>query len=84
MQIDNIKFTQGEEGAEPCEVTATLTIQEALWIAKIAGKQRGDSPHSGIYSALVGDVFNRYWEDGTDEAQKQFRVNTPPIRYDEG
>lgn len=83
MQIDNIKFTQGDDGAEPCEVVVTMTIKEALWIALVAGKQRGVSPHWDVYCALVGDVFNRYWDDGIDGAQRQFNVPTPPVRYDE-
>ena len=82
MEIKEIKFNQGENGAAPVKLTAEFTIEEALWVAIIAGRQRGHSPHTGIYEALVDDVFNRYWEGGTDEAYRQHKVETPPIRYD--
>ena len=36
-----------------------------------------------LYSALVGDVFNRYWEDGVDDASREIHVEIPPIKYEE-
>lgn len=83
MQINQIKFTQDDNGAKPAEVNVTITIEEAIWIAEIAGNQRGSSPHKSIYYALVGDVFNRYWDDGVDEAQRIYGVEIPPIKYDD-
>lgn len=83
MNIEKIEFIDSPEGAQPSRVTVSMTVQEALWVAIVAGKQRGVSPHTGIYNALVGDVFNRYWPGGVDEAHNLFRVQTPPIRYDE-
>ena len=72
MEINSIEFMKDEDGeSKPKKVSVTMTIEEALWIAKLAGKQNGESPHGEIYRALVGDVFNRYWEDGTDGAQRQ-------------
>ena len=81
MQITNIKFIQGREGADPSAITVTMTIEEAIWIAEIAGKQRGDSPHLGIYDCLVGDLFNRYWDGGVDDAIRIYPVEIPPIIY---
>jgi hypothetical protein len=79
MKLENIRFSDGENGAEPEKITVTMTLPEAIWMAKIAGKQRDESPHSGIYDCLIGDVFNRYWDDGVDEADIPFRVKIPLI-----
>lgn len=81
MQLENIRFTQNDDGAEPDTITVTMTIREAIWIAKIAEKQRGTYPHSGISNCLNGDFFNRYWDDGIDEADKDLNVEIPPIQY---
>jgi len=82
MKLDNITFTPGINGAEPETVTVTMTLNEALWVALLAGKQRGSSStYSDIYSCLVGDVFNRYWSGGTGEALRQHPVEIPPIVY---
>lgn len=59
-------------GALPVTVTIELTIQEAIWIAEKAGKQTGNSPHHEIYDCLVGDVFNRYWDDGVADAKRLY------------
>lgn len=83
MTVDKIEFTQGEEGAVPSSVSGTFSIEEALWIAKVAGQQRGTSPHNDLYDGLVDDLFNRYWEDGIDGAQREFRVQTPPVHYED-
>ena len=82
MQIEKIEFTQGEEGAYPERITAVMTVEEAMFMAQVVGKTRGGhpAPH-GIYQALIGDVFNRYWEDGVDEALQHRHVPIPPIKY---
>lgn len=83
MQLKEIKFSPNEEGdVMPSTINVTMTIEEALWIAKVAGQQRGESPHSGIYDCLTGDVFNRYWDDGLDDASKEIRIETPVIKYE--
>lgn len=81
MEINSIDFEQTGDGVCPAKVTVTMGIEEAIWIAKTAGKQRGSSPHSSIYDALVGDVFNRYWECGVDDACRARPVEIPPIVY---
>lgn len=58
-----------------------MSVEEALWIAMVAGKQRGGSTHSGIYESLVGDVFNRYWDNGVNDAMREHYVEIPPIVY---
>jgi len=69
MKLQNITFTQAEEGAIPKEITVTMTLAEAVWIAKAAGKQPcGNQPTKDIWDALIGDVFNRYWDEGIDGA----------------
>jgi len=83
MKLKSITFAEGEEGANPETVTVEMTILEALWCVKVAGKQKGESPHSGIYDCLISDVVNRYWEDGIKDAQRELQVEIeiPPIVY---
>ena len=66
MKLNNIKFSKGEE---PEEITFTVNIEEALWIAKIAGKQRGSSPHNEIYDCLAGSFFNKFWDSGISDSR---------------
>lgn len=80
MKLDNIKFNKDEM---PEEVSVTMSIKEALWIVSIAGKQRGFSPHNGIYTCLSENVFNRYWEDGVKDANRFYQIQIPPIIYEE-
>jgi len=67
----------------PSKVLVELTLEEAIWIATVAGRQRGESPHSQLYGVLTADVFNRYWDDGLEDARKEFPVTVPPIRYED-
>lgn len=81
MKINSIQFRQGEaeEGAIPSEVTVTMSIVEAAQIAKIFGEfadvtfEKRGWPVTHMYSDLSGDLFNRYWEDGVDEALRDIR-----------
>lgn len=83
MNLKSMTFTSDEEGAAtPATVSVEMSIEEALWVASVASKQRGASPHNGIYSCLVGNVFNCYWEDGLEGAKKEFPVEIPPVKYD--
>ena len=84
MKLKAITFSIDDEGDSlPATVTVTMTIEEAIWIAEVSGRQQGESPHNGIFHCLNGGVFNRYWEDGVDDAIKQFPVELPPIKYDD-
>ena len=82
MKVKKMSFIGGEDGAEPNSITVSMTITEAAWIAKVAGEQRGESPHVAIYATLIGDVFNRYWDDGLDDFLLVNPVETPPVIYD--
>ena len=84
MQLDSIQFEHGAEGPDPYEISVTLTITEALWIAKLAGQCRSCGGESQeLYSCLSGDVFNRYFDDGVDEADARYHVEIPPIKYED-
>jgi hypothetical protein len=80
MKIRSIDFEEGEEGAIPSEITATMTLAEAVAITHIFGKfsdgdwaERG-LPRTEVYNVLTGDVFNRYWDDGVDGALLDVRA----------
>lgn len=82
MKIKKMSFADVDAiDNRPETVTVEMDIEEALWIAKVAGMQRGTSPHTGIYLCLVVGVFNRYWDDGVDDAVKWFPFDIPPITY---
>lgn len=84
MELKSMTFATDTEGDTlPDTITVSMSTEEALWIALIAGKQRGSSPHNGIYSCLTGNVFNRYWEDGVDDAKKRHHFELPPVQYSE-
>lgn len=61
-------------------VQLSLTGKEALYLAILIGKQSGvkdDEVWSGaastsaeVYGALVGELFNRYYEDGVADAKE--------------
>lgn len=62
----------------PDTITVEMTRDEALIMARVTGgysdktarEAHGDIGYAstGIYDALVGSVFNRYWDDGVQEA----------------
>jgi hypothetical protein len=68
MEVNQIKFQDGL----PSEVSVTMSIEEAVAIAKVFGMMNGHAhdklglPRSddGPYGALVDVVFHRYWENG--------------------
>ena len=56
----------------PAEITVRMSRAEAELIAAHVGQvlpSTGTS--SGIYDALVGGVFNRFWEDGLTDARHE-------------
>ena len=73
----NIRSIDLEDGV-PSALTVTMSADEALFIAAVLGKmngqqasgilESGDFVQDGIYSALTGLVFNRFYEDGVVEA----------------
>lgn len=83
MILKEMKFTTNDEDVtNPSSLTVEITIEEAIWMAILSGSQRGISPHFGIFDCLTGDVFNRYWDDGVDDARLDYPVETPPVRYE--
>lgn len=65
MKLKQINLEDGQ----PTGLTVELSVDEAMHIAKWAGGlSPNTSPHyestSSIYSALVGEFFNRFWYDG--------------------
>ena len=82
MRLKSIKLKSNKDGeAIPSKITVEMTVEEALWIAIVSGKQRGVSPHNDIFSCMNGDVFNKYWDDGATDAMKEFNIETPPVVY---
>lgn len=80
MKLNALTFDDTEELES---VTVTMSLKEAIWIAKVSSKQKGVSPHSGIYDCLMGTVFNRLWEIGLEGAERENYVEIPPISYEE-
>lgn len=67
-----MKITQVElEDGDPARVTVEMTIEEAADLAKIMGGMAPDTgatrATSEVYNCLVGELFNRYWDDGLSE-----------------
>lgn len=84
MKISHIDLDDDEM---PSRVHAELTLHEAVFLAKLTGKQTrtdannvladGSSTSSGIYHALAGVVFNRFYEGGVDEAARAVSGGQP-------
>ena len=73
MHTTNITLEKGL----PTTLTVVMSVEEAAAISKTFGQmspagfaERFPSLDRGtggeIYSCLVGEVFNRFWEDGVD------------------
>ena len=73
---------KGGNEEELKKVSVTMSVEEALWIAIVSGQQHGSSPHNEINSCLVGNVFNRFWDDGVSDAISEYHIDTPPIKYE--
>lgn len=76
MKVKTIRFTD-KKPVFPEKITVRLTIEEAAYIVGLTGKQKdadceaiidgGATMNHELYSALTGDVFNRYWHDGWND-----------------
>lgn len=76
MRIRQINLARN---GEPEKVTAELTLDEALYITTMIGRQNGiqaneimpdgETIQHELYEALTGELFNRYWHDGAAEAR---------------
>ena len=78
MRVTNI----GLDGEElPETITVELSRDEAIVLGKITGKYSFSEAQANfgeraactgdIYDALVGVVFNRFWDDGIKDAEKE-------------
>jgi len=68
------------EGSDsPVSVSVNMTTEEAIWIAVMAGQCKGIGPHGGIYHGLTDGFFDRFWEEGVAEAEREFHVSIPRI-----
>lgn len=74
MRVRSIEFDDDED---PEFVTVRMPIQQAAYLATITGKQSsitanefmrgGAEANTEVYNALVGSVFNRYFDGGVQE-----------------
>lgn len=74
MKLKSIQF---DDDSNPSLVLVEMTTAEAAYIARITGRHSPNSANeimpggavlnSSIGDALVGDLFNRFYEDGYDE-----------------
>ncbi|ANA86270.1 hypothetical protein SEA_LOZINAK_113 [Gordonia phage Lozinak] len=75
MRVRSIELA---ENGFPEQVTVVMSRSEAEWITLVLGSLTGEQEEaikpgyreqSGeIYNALVGELFNRFWEDGINDA----------------
>lgn len=73
MRVKKIKL--GGEDDVPVEITVTMTIDEAIYIADLAGKQQPTTNESHtIWEGLSSSIFNTFWDEGLEGA-KRFRRN---------
>ncbi|MFF1701225.1 hypothetical protein [Streptomyces sp. NPDC058252] len=73
----DIKVLELDEAGNPEFITVRMTVLEAAFMAEVTGKQSsndaeqvfagGSAPSHSIYDALVGSVFNRFWDGGVDD-----------------
>lgn len=79
MRITHIVLDGPEDGdTAPTQVTVRMTLAEAVYVTKVLGAMNGiqaeqvmpGGAHASneIYSCLTGELFNRFWEDGVDDA----------------
>lgn len=91
MTTERIDFDK--ETGLPGSITVTLTLAEALFIAKFCGKisplvanrieADGDKALDGIWNRLASDLFCRYWEGGDEDLYTipGIDINTAVIEY---
>lgn len=70
MDLNKMTFAKHQDDEYyPETITVTMTLKEAIFIAKKAGAEPPAATGT-ICDCLVGDVFNRYWDDGVDDAER--------------
>ena len=78
VKVKQISFD--DEGT-PESLVVSMTAREAAIIAQVIGglshaeaneiAQGGGESVSSIYDGLVGEFFNRFWEDGINDAIRE-------------
>ncbi|MDX3260791.1 hypothetical protein PV336_16340 [Streptomyces sp. MI02-2A] len=73
----DIKVLELDDAENPEFITVRMSVQEAAFLARVTGGHSGDTAEEvlpggatanrDIYSALVGSVFNRYWDGGIND-----------------
>ena len=68
-----------DENEDLTTISVDMTIEEACWMAKVSGAIANDHSklHHEIYSCLVGGFFNKFYEDGVNEALHELNVALP-------
>jgi hypothetical protein len=91
MTTERIDFDK--ETGLPGSITVTLTLDEALFIAKFCGKisplvankieADGDKALDEIWKGLASDLFCRYWDGGVSDlyAIPGFDLNKACVEY---
>lgn len=68
MKIRSIKL----KGDLPVSLKVEMTMAEAILIGRYVGDLVPTTEvSSDIYTALAGGVFNLYWDDGLQEAERE-------------
>ena len=75
MTTERIDFDK--ETGLPGSITVTLTLQEAVFIAKVCGglsdftanriEADGGKTNHALYTGLASDLFCRYWDGGQED-----------------
>lgn len=75
MRVKQINL---DDDGQPEAIIVRLTCDEAAYLARLTGKQNwttseeimpgGGAHNTEVYDTLTGEFFNRYYEDGVDDA----------------
>lgn len=78
MKVKQINLD--DEGL-PENIVVRVSRAEAAYIALLVGRQTGETSgavmpggaalNSSVYEALAGDVFNRFYENGVEDAARE-------------
>lgn len=86
VESPGIEVTGTYSDVIPDTVTVELTLAEVTAIASMCGSVSGYGQRvlggatSDIYQALTGDVLNRFFDGGLDDARSFFGMVKPDLR----
>lgn len=79
MQLLSMTFAPIKNEQCPATITVEMGVREAALIAKLFGRLSKTESHGAeVDNCLVADVFNRYWDEGVDEALIDLALTSPP------